>query len=76
MYPDDPKSPFFNENGNEMAPLARLHLKRNNVIPKSCSDRIVTDLFDELTVSENSQDISKRKGLRARNLWSSHFINN
>lgn len=61
MYPDDPRSPFFNENGDEIAPLARLHLNRINVIPKSCSDRIITDLIDELTVSENSQDIPKRK---------------
>lgn len=59
MYPDDPKSPFYNENGIELTPLARLHLNRMNVIPKSCSDRIITDLIDELTVSENSQDISK-----------------
>lgn len=60
MYPDDPRSPFFNENANEMAPLARLHLNRINLIPKSCSDKIITDLIDELAVSENSQDISKR----------------
>ncbi|KAL4103639.1 hypothetical protein QTP88_018995 [Uroleucon formosanum] len=57
MYPDDPRSPFFNENGKEVAPLARLHLNRINLIPKSCSDKIITDLMDELVVSENSQDI-------------------
>lgn len=46
---------------NEIAPLARLHLNRINVIPKSCSDKIITDLMDELAVSENSQDILKRR---------------
>lgn len=61
MYPDDPRSPFFTENGNEIAPLARLHLNRINLIPKSCSDKIITELMDELTVSENSQDILRRK---------------
>lgn len=61
MYPDDPRSPFFNENGDEMAPLARLHLNRINLIPKSCSDKIITELMDELVVSENTQDISRRK---------------
>lgn len=60
MYPDDPRSPFFNENANEMSPLARLHLNKINLIPKSCSDKIITDLIDELAVSENSQDIAKR----------------
>lgn len=61
MYPDDPRSPFFHENENEIAPLARLHLNRINLIPKSCSDRIITDLIDELTVSENLQDKLKRE---------------
>lgn len=61
MYPDDPRAPFFNPNSDEIAPLAQLHLKRINLIPKSCTDKIITDLIDELAVSENSQDISKRK---------------
>ncbi|VVC38325.1 Hypothetical protein CINCED_3A004090 [Cinara cedri] len=59
VYPDDPRSPFFSEDGNEIAPLARLHLNRINLIPKSCSEKIITDLIDELIVSENSQDILK-----------------
>jgi hypothetical protein len=61
MYPDDQRSPFFNELENEINPLARLHLNRINVIPKSCSDKIITDLIDELAVSENSQDVLKRR---------------
>lgn len=61
MYPDDPRSPFFNEEGNPIEPLARLHLNRINLIPKSCSEKIITDLIDELIVSDNSQDILKRK---------------
>lgn len=63
MYPDDPRSPFFNENGNDIAPLARLHLNRINVIPKSCTDKVITDLMGELVVSENSQDVFRRKYL-------------
>jgi len=70
MYPDDPRSPFFNENGNEMAPLARLHLNRINVIPKSCTDKVITDLMDELVVSENSQDVFRRKHLLFYWFWS------
>lgn len=61
MYPDDPRSPFFSENDDKMSPLARLHLNRINVIAKSCSDKIITDLIDELTVSDNLQDTLKRK---------------
>lgn len=61
MYPDDPRSPFFSENGDKIPPLARLHLNRINVIAKSCSDKIITDLIDELTVSDNLQDTLKRK---------------
>ncbi|XP_050426277.1 spondin-1-like [Adelges cooleyi] len=60
-YPDDPASPFFDEQGREIAPLARLHLNRINVIPKSCSDKIITDLIDELAVSENTQDASRQE---------------
>lgn len=67
MYPDDPRSPFFSENGGQIASLARLHLSRINLIPKSCSDRIITDLMDELAVSENSQDILKREQIRLGN---------
>ncbi|XP_050528826.1 spondin-1 [Daktulosphaira vitifoliae] len=57
MYPDDPRSPFFDEQGREIPPLARLHLNRINLIPKSCSDKIITELVNELIVNENAQDI-------------------
>ncbi|KAK9508658.1 hypothetical protein O3M35_006166 [Rhynocoris fuscipes] len=37
-FPADPRSPFYDPLGEEMKPLARLHLIRQRLYEKSCSD--------------------------------------
>lgn len=37
-FPNDNRSPFFDPSGEEMKPLARLHLTRQRIYPQKCED--------------------------------------
>ncbi|XP_066589883.1 spondin-1 isoform X2 [Prorops nasuta] len=37
-YPDDPRSPFYDQSGLDMKPLARLYLNRQRLYEKTCAD--------------------------------------
>lgn len=38
MYPEDPRSPFYDPSGKPMLPVARLYLDRVETKKKSCDD--------------------------------------
>ncbi|XP_066146620.1 spondin-1 [Euwallacea fornicatus] len=52
-YPEDPRAPFYDPSKKEMAPLAKLYLRRDKVIPKQCDESF---LNAQLDVSENTED--------------------
>ncbi|KAL7305034.1 hypothetical protein TKK_0002818 [Trichogramma kaykai] len=39
MYPEDPRSPFYDPSGRPMLPVARLYLDRDELIKKSCYEQ-------------------------------------
>jgi len=57
MYPEDPRAPFYNPSIPEMVPLARLYIRREKVIPRSCDEEfLLAQLLDE---SENTEETSR-----------------
>lgn len=55
-YPEDPRAPFYDITKKEITPLARLHLFREKLIPKSCDENF---LNAQLEISENTEDTSR-----------------
>lgn len=54
MYPEDPRAPFYNPNSDKMTPLAKLYIRREKVIPRSCDEEFLEAL--QLDVAENTED--------------------
>ncbi|XP_014208177.1 spondin-1-like [Copidosoma floridanum] len=45
MYPEDPRSPFYDPSGRPMLPVARLYLDRTEITKRSCDeDKLDTEL--------------------------------
>ncbi|XP_049862790.1 spondin-1 [Schistocerca gregaria] len=61
MYPEDPRAPFYDPSGREMAPLARLYLFRDTVIAKSCDEQDVEAALADLAIeeTENTEDTTR-----------------
>ncbi|XP_073997255.1 spondin-1 isoform X3 [Rhodnius prolixus] len=69
-FPADPGSPFYDPSGQEMKPLARLHLIRQRLYEKSCSDVTMEDNSEACEVGEWSDwspcSVSCGSGKRSR----------
>ena len=61
MYPEDPRSPFYDPSGKPMLPLARLYLDREEIKKKSCDERDLEVELAEFGAAENSQDTERRE---------------
>jgi spondin-1 len=59
LYPEDPRAPFYNAHESEMVPLAKLYIRREKVIPKSCDDTFLQ--AQVLDVSENTEETIRRE---------------
>jgi len=60
LYPEDPRSPFYDPSGRPMHPLARLYLNREKIISRECSEELLQQQVAELEVAENTEDTSRR----------------
>lgn len=60
LYPEDPRSPFYDPSGRPMHPLARLYLNREKIISRGCSEELLQQQVAELEVAENTEDTSRR----------------
>lgn len=70
LYPEDPRSPFYDPTGRPMQPLARLYLNREKIIPRGCDEEILQQQVTQLEVAENTEDTSRRR----RHSMSSYLI--
>lgn len=62
MYPEDPRAPFYNPKSDKMIPLAKLFIRREKLIPKSCDDDfLMAQILEE---SENTEEVVRCKFLR------------
>ncbi|XP_017766480.1 PREDICTED: spondin-1 [Eufriesea mexicana] len=59
LYPEDPRSPFYDPTGRPMMPLARLYLNREKTIPRSCDDDAIQQQVAQLEVAENTEDTTR-----------------
>ncbi|XP_043286181.1 spondin-1 [Venturia canescens] len=59
IYPEDPRSPFYDPTGRPMLPLARLYLNREKVIQHSCDEDSLKQQLAEFEVAENTEDTSR-----------------
>ncbi|OXU19347.1 hypothetical protein TSAR_016796 [Trichomalopsis sarcophagae] len=59
MYPEDPRSPFYDPSGKPMLPLARLYIDREEIKKKSCDERDLEDQVAEFNVPENTGDTER-----------------
>ncbi|XP_011630143.1 spondin-1-like [Pogonomyrmex barbatus] len=59
LYPEDPRSPFYDPSGKPMHPLARLYLNREKIIQRGCSEEVLQQQVAELEVAENTEDTSR-----------------
>lgn len=55
MYPEDPRAPLYNPNADSYPPLARLYIRKERNIRRSCDDDFLQQVLD---VAENSDDES------------------
>lgn len=59
LYPEDPRSPFYDPTGRPMLPLARLYLNREKLVPRSCDEVTLQEQVSQLEVAENTEDTSR-----------------
>ncbi|XP_076619199.1 extracellular matrix protein f-spondin [Colletes latitarsis] len=59
LYPEDPRSPFYDPTGKPMLPLARLYLNREKIVPKNCDEETLQQQVTQLEVAENTEDTSR-----------------
>ncbi|KAL1462776.1 hypothetical protein WDU94_014584 [Cyamophila willieti] len=59
MYPEDERAPFYDPINNFMNPLARLYITRDKLIKKSCDDKSVSEMMDEISVVDNEEDATR-----------------
>jgi hypothetical protein len=61
-FPNDTSSPFFDQTGAKMKPLAKARIRRQRIYPKGCEETVHnSEASHEIIVSENSEDASRRK---------------
>uniref|UniRef100_A0AC34R1F0 Spondin-1 n=1 Tax=Panagrolaimus sp. JU765 TaxID=591449 RepID=A0AC34R1F0_9BILA len=60
---DDPRSPFYSETSNEIPPLARLIIKRSQVLPGQCkaNEEYRKEAFNLTSVSEDEEYKDRRE---------------
>ncbi|XP_074100886.1 extracellular matrix protein f-spondin [Cotesia typhae] len=58
LYPEDPRSPFYDATGKPMLPLARLYIKREKIIERRCDEKLKEQIA-EFEVAENTEDTSR-----------------
>lgn len=58
MYPEDPRSPFYNPKSQKMTPLAKLYLRREKIISRNCDDDFLQAL--QLEVSDDAEEHDTR----------------
>lgn len=56
-YPEDPRAPFYNPKSDEMIPLAKLYIRREKLISKSCDDEILKSQIVELNENDDEENI-------------------
>ncbi|KAI5744925.1 hypothetical protein M8J76_006685 [Diaphorina citri] len=59
MYPEDERAPFYDPVNNFMYPLARLYITRDKLIKKSCDDKSVSEMMDEISIVDNEEEASR-----------------
>lgn len=59
MYPEDPRAPFYDPVTKTMVPLAKLYLRREKLIPRSCDDDFLQ--AQVLDVAENNDEENTRR---------------
>ncbi|XP_076175754.1 extracellular matrix protein f-spondin isoform X2 [Ptiloglossa arizonensis] len=59
LYPEDPRSPFYDPTGRPMLPLARLYLNREKIVPRGCNEEILQEVIPQLEIAENTEDTSR-----------------
>ncbi|XP_063986743.1 spondin-1 [Diachasmimorpha longicaudata] len=59
LYPEDPRSPFYDPSGRPMIPLARLYLTRESVIKRGCDEAALQEQVSQFEVAENTEDTSR-----------------
>ncbi|CAH2062716.1 unnamed protein product, partial [Iphiclides podalirius] len=57
MYPEDPRAPFYEPRRQEMAPMARLYLTREKLVPRACDEDTLQALVTD--EAENSQAVDR-----------------
>lgn len=55
--PNDPRSPFYDQDNKEMKPLAKLHLTRQRLYEKSCDNNNNNNDDDESDHEEDGEDV-------------------
>lgn len=70
MYPEDPRAPFYNPKSSEMTPLAKLHIRREKIISRSCDDDFLQALQLEVSDDAEEQDTRPECRVSSYSEWS------
>jgi hypothetical protein len=63
MYPEDPRSPFYDPSGKHMKPVAKLYIVREVIKKSSCDNRNIENMIADFNITENIDKIEKREFL-------------
>lgn len=70
MYPEDPRAPFYNPKSSEMTPLAKLYIRREKIMSRSCDDHFLEALKLDVSDDVEEQDTRPECQLTAYSDWS------
>lgn len=56
MYPEDPRAPFYDPGAGEVAPMARLHVVRTRLVPRSCSEDVLLQMVADVQEDAQARD--------------------
>ncbi|XP_014102210.1 spondin-1 [Bactrocera oleae] len=70
MYPEDPRSPFYNPKSSDMTPLAKLYIRREKIISRSCDDNFLEALQLDVSDDVEEQDVRPECRLTPYTDWS------
>ena len=72
----DKRSPFYDENSNDIPPLARLTIKRTEVIQSTCKsdDEYKREAFNATSISEDEEYKDRSKKCIPPRLWLKNLL--
>lgn len=58
-YPEDPRAPFYNLHSDRMIPLAKLFIRREKLVTRSCDEEVLKSQIVELNEDDDGEGVER-----------------